>query len=147
MDTSDKDRNNPSYTQVSQDGPYLFSYELTSYNINNGVGSGFTTIVDNVTTHSTYTFKSARVRSPASKMMGVEPVASIVTSPSDAPPIDTTWVVQCGRWEPFNTGITALNNYLSMRHNKKSSAVFADGHVEAVGQDYATNQMYSNPTY
>jgi prepilin-type processing-associated H-X9-DG protein len=80
-------------------------------------------------------------------MMAVEPVASIITGPIDAPPIDTTWVVQCGRWQPFNSGITAVNNYLSIRHSKRSDAVFADGHVEAVGQNYATNQMYSNPTY
>jgi prepilin-type processing-associated H-X9-DG protein len=55
--------------------------------------------------------------------------------------------VQCGRWQPFNTGVTAVNNFLTVRHSKKSDACFADGHVEAVGQNYATNQMYSNPTY
>ena len=147
MDTSDKDRLNPSYSQVNQDGPYFYSYEFTSYNINNGAGSGITTIVDNVTTHKTYTFKSTQVKTPSSKMMGVEPVACVVSGPVDAPPYDTTWVVQCGRWQPFNTAQTALNNYLSIRHGKKSDSVFADGHVEAVGQNYATNMVYSNPSY
>ena len=143
MDISDVDRSNPSYSQVAGQGPYLYSYEFTSYNINNGANAGFTTIID--TANKVYPFKASRVRSPSSKMMAVEPVASI--NAQDAPAIDTTWVVQSGRWEPFNTGLTAVHNYLTVRHNKKSDAVFADGHVEAVGQNYATNQVYSNATY
>jgi prepilin-type processing-associated H-X9-DG protein len=55
--------------------------------------------------------------------------------------------VQCGRWEPFDTAITTVHNFLSVRHGKKSDAGFADGHVEAVDQAKATDQKYSNPTY
>ena len=72
-------------------------------------------------------------------MMGVEPVAALTAN--DAPSRDTTWVAQCGRWEPLSAGGTVIN-YLTLRHNKKSDSVFADGHVEAVGQIYATNRMY-----
>jgi prepilin-type N-terminal cleavage/methylation domain-containing protein/prepilin-type processing-associated H-X9-DG protein len=143
MDQNDKDRSDPRYSQAAGQGPYYYSYEFTSYNINNGANAGFTTIIDNA--NKVYLFKSTQVRSPSSKMMAVEPVASI--NANDAPAIDTTWVVQCGRWQPFNTGVTAVNNFLTVRHSKKSDACFADGHVEAVGQNYATNPMYSNPTY
>ena len=150
MDTSDKDRSNPTYSQVGADGPYLYSYEFTSYNVNGSADLGFTTIIDNVSTHRSYPFKSSMVRSPATKMMGVEPVASIITSPMDEPSIDNqTWVAQCGRWEPFGTTppYTTLNNYLSIRHNKRSDSCFGDGHAEAVGQNYATNYIYSLPSY
>jgi prepilin-type N-terminal cleavage/methylation domain-containing protein/prepilin-type processing-associated H-X9-DG protein len=141
MDTYDVDRT--TYAQAG-DGPYNYSYEFTSYNISAaGANLGFTTIID--LTGKAYTFKSTRVVNPSSKMMAVEPVAAI--KPNDAPAGDTGWVVQCGRWEPFNAAITSVGNYLSLRHSKKSDSAFADGHVEVVGQNYATNQMYSNPTY
>jgi prepilin-type N-terminal cleavage/methylation domain-containing protein/prepilin-type processing-associated H-X9-DG protein len=144
MDNYDLDR--VTYAQAG-DGPYYYSYEFTSYNINNGANLGFTSIID--TAGKIYRFKSTQVRSPSSKMMAVEPVAAL--KPNDEPDIErangSTWVVQCGRWQAFNTAITAPNNYLSVRHSKRSDACFADGHVEAVGQNYATNQMYSNPTY
>ena len=140
MDQNDTFRMNTTY---DPDGPYFYSYEFTSYNINGTTSPGFTTIID--TTGKAYYSKSTAVRNPATKMMGVEPVAALVGN--DAPAIDTGWIVECGRWQPFSTDQTTLNNFLSMRHNKRSDSVFADGHVEAVGQNYATNKMYSLPTY
>jgi prepilin-type processing-associated H-X9-DG protein len=131
----------------SGDGPYFYSYEFTSYNVNNGVSPGFTTIID--TTGKGYYSKSTAVRNPSGKMMAVEPVAAL--KPNDEPPVEgtSTWVVQCGRWQPFGTSppYTTPNNFLSIRHGKKSDAVFADGHVEAVGQNYATNYVYSQANY
>jgi prepilin-type N-terminal cleavage/methylation domain-containing protein/prepilin-type processing-associated H-X9-DG protein len=146
MDQIDTDR--VAHEQnVSPDGPYYYSYEFTSYNISGTANLGFTTIID--LTGKTYYFKSSQVRSPSTKMMAVEPVAALKSN--DEPPIEIsnggTWIVQCGRWEPFNAAITTLNNYLTVRHGKKSDACFADGHVEAVDQTKATDQKYSNPTY
>jgi prepilin-type processing-associated H-X9-DG protein len=40
-----------------------------------------------------------------------------------------------------------LDNFLSIRHNKRSDSAFADGHVEAITQMYATNYVYSLPSY
>jgi hypothetical protein len=65
MDVTDKDRSNPRYSQVNNDGPYLYSYEFTSYNINNGHNLGFTLIVD--LSGNIYRFKSSQVRSPATR--------------------------------------------------------------------------------
>ena len=127
---------------------YLFSYEFTSYNVSAaGANLGITTIID--INGKGFYYKSTNVRNPAGKIMVVEPVASL--TPNDEPAIEaangSTWVVQCGRWEPFNTALTALNNYLTIRHNKRSCATFADGHAEIISQQYATNVMYSEPAY
>jgi prepilin-type N-terminal cleavage/methylation domain-containing protein/prepilin-type processing-associated H-X9-DG protein len=137
-------------TAYDPDGPYYYSYEFTSYNLETATGPspGFTTIVD--TTGKAWYSKSSAVHSPATKMMTVEPVMAL--NPNDAPSIDTGWIGQCGRWEPFGAPATTSpltyttpNNYLSIRHAKKSEAGFADGHVEAVGQDKATNYVWSLP--
>ena len=147
-DQMDKDR--VTYAQAG-DGPYYYSYEFTSYNVTAGVSPGFTTIID--TTGKAMYSKSAAVRNPSGKMMCVEPVAALAPNPNDEPAIEVslgkTWVVQCGRWQPFGTAApyTTPGNFLSVRHAKRSDAVFADGHVEAVGQDKATNYIYSLPTY
>ncbi len=81
-------------------------------------------------------------------MMLVEPNTSL--QPNDAPPIEKalglTWVAQSGRWEPFSsTTTTSPHNFLTIRHNSKSDATFADGHAQSVGQDFATNHNYSLP--
>lgn len=119
---------------------------MVSFNVNNGVGSGLTTIID--LSNKSYPFRSTAVRRPSSKLMVVEPVARLV--PGDEPDIEralgATWVVQCGRFQPFNTAKTGLNNFLSVRHDKRSNSTFADGHAEAVGQNYATNIVYLDPT-
>jgi len=161
MDTYDNDR--VTYAQGAgagfQDGPYLYSYEFTSYNLLGGTGQdmGFTTIIN--LAGQAFTFKTSQVHSPASKMMAVEPVAALNPN-TDEPAIEQqlgrTWVVQCGRWEPFGNNPSSMNpltytgpaNFLSIRHDKKfSDACFADGHVESVGQNYGTNSNYSVPGY
>jgi prepilin-type N-terminal cleavage/methylation domain-containing protein/prepilin-type processing-associated H-X9-DG protein len=144
MDQTDTFRN--SGTTLSPDGPYFYSYEFTSYNLNGTMSPGFTTLID--LNNNAYYSKFTAVHTPSSKMMAVEPVAALAAN--DAPAIDTGWIVECGRWEPFGstppyTGTP--NNFLSIRHSKRSNSCFADGHVEAVGQNYATNYMYSLPTY
>jgi prepilin-type N-terminal cleavage/methylation domain-containing protein/prepilin-type processing-associated H-X9-DG protein len=141
------DRNDTDRIAQAQagDGPYFASYEFNSFNINNGVNNGFTTIID--TSGKGYPFKSTQVRNPAGKLMVVEPTASL--TPKDEPPIEiamgSSWVVQCGRWQAFNTGQTALNNFMSVRHNKRATAAFADGHVALVTQQYATNIVFLRP--
>jgi prepilin-type N-terminal cleavage/methylation domain-containing protein/prepilin-type processing-associated H-X9-DG protein len=145
MDTIDTYRQNMAY---DPDGPYYYSYEFTSYNLQGGTGPnvGFTTIID--LNNVAHYFKTSQVRNPSNKMMAVEPVAAL--NASDAPTYDTGWILQCGRWEPFGTTPPYTppgNNFLSMRHNKRSNSCFADGHAEPVGQNYATNYIYSMPTY
>jgi prepilin-type processing-associated H-X9-DG protein len=132
--------------QQSGDGPYFYSYEFTSWNVNNNVSKGFTTIID--TSNRQWPFKSLSVRNPANKLLLVEPTAALTAN--DEPPLEKAmgvqWVVQSGRWEPYNSAGTTLHNFLTIRHNQKSDAAFADGHVQAVSQLYATNNIYLDPT-
>jgi prepilin-type N-terminal cleavage/methylation domain-containing protein/prepilin-type processing-associated H-X9-DG protein len=145
-DLLDNDR----IAQAQSSQPYFYSYEFTSYNVNGTTSPGLTTIID--AAGKAWYSKASNVKNPSSKLMAVEPTASL--TPKDEPPDEIaqgkTWVVQCGRWEPFGTSppYTTANNFLSVRHGKQmSDACFADGHVQAVGQDYALNYMYSLPTY
>ncbi|HXT13946.1 MAG TPA: prepilin-type N-terminal cleavage/methylation domain-containing protein [Candidatus Angelobacter sp.] len=147
MDQFDKDR----IAQAQANQPYFYSYEFTSYNTTGNTSPGITTIVD--TAGKAWYFKSSYVKNPSGKMMCVEPVATLNTK-TDEPLLEQQlgkhWVVQCGRWEPFGSSApyTTPNNFLSIRHGKqKSDTCFADGHVEAVGQDYAVNYMYSQANY
>jgi len=133
----------------SGDGPYLFSYEITSWNIGDPSGEvlGFTTIISGGV--GSY-FKTTFVHQPSQKMMVVEPVAAL--TPKDEPALEKAlginWVVQCGRFEPFGSSTdTQPNNFLTIRHGNNSDTTFADGHSAAVGQLYATNMMYLNPRY
>jgi prepilin-type N-terminal cleavage/methylation domain-containing protein/prepilin-type processing-associated H-X9-DG protein len=143
MDRIDTWRNQ---TAFNPDGPYAYSYEFTSYNIvaSTSQNVGFTTIVD--TGNKANYFKTSQVRNPSSKMMAVEPVMAL--DGKDNPSIDTGWIGQCGRWEPFGQPpYTTPNNFLTVRHNKRSDSCFADGHTESVGQNYATNYIYSLAGY
>ena len=149
MDRVDQDR--VTYQQGG-DGPYYYSYEFTSYNVTSGRSNpGFTTIIDkSQSPPAVYLSKSTRVHNPAGKMMAVEPVAALNKN-NDEPAVEgtTTWVVQSGRWEPFGKDppYTTPHNFLTVRHGNRSDSCFADGHVEPVGQNYATNYIYSLPSY
>jgi len=137
---------------MSADGPYFYSYEFNSYDLagtTTGSNPGLLTII-NLQNVAAY-FKSSQVHNPSGKLMTVEPVAALNLK-TDEPAIEPgspnpTWVVQTGRWQGFNAAQTGLNNYLSIRHGNRSDATFADGHVEAISQLYATNVAYSLPSY
>ena len=122
---------------------YYYSYEFTSFNVDNGVNHGFTTIMS---AGVQYPFKLTQVRSPASKIMLAEPVALL--KPTDEPSIQaaagSTWVLECGRFQPL-TPSGANNNYLSIRHGGKSDATMGDGHVAVVPPIDSTIAAYLQP--
>ena len=84
MDLYDADR--ITYAQ-SGDGPYYYSYEFTSWNINGGVNPGITTIIDGG--GNAYRFKSTQVRNPAGKIMTVNP--PLPSTPTTSPPSRYKW--------------------------------------------------------
>jgi len=152
LDQNDTYRNGG--TTYEPDGPYIFSYEITSFDINKGAVYGITTIMDNTgkagPVGRAYRFKSTEVHNPANKLMVVEPVMALTLN-EDEPAVEAAsskpdWIGQCGRFQPFNTDVTALDNFLTVRHNQRSTATFIDGHTEVIGQNYATNIMYLEPT-
>ena len=126
--------------------PYYYSYEIVCYNLNGNQNVGFATIVD--TSGRPYYFKANMVKNPSGKFVLAEPVAD-ANNPKDAPPPDSAaardWVVESGRFEPFNASGT-LDNYLTLRHNGNADLTFADGHVEAKPWWFGTNAMNSQPT-
>jgi prepilin-type N-terminal cleavage/methylation domain-containing protein/prepilin-type processing-associated H-X9-DG protein len=137
---NDKDR--VTYAQ-SGDGPYYYSYEFTSWDIT-GTNTGFTTIID--TTGKAHPFKSAEVHLPANKILIAEPVAAENERPPVEVQMGSTWLVQCGRWEPYG-GSGGLNNFLSIRHNGKGADVcYADGHASYILWQTSTNLLYLIPT-
>jgi prepilin-type N-terminal cleavage/methylation domain-containing protein/prepilin-type processing-associated H-X9-DG protein len=144
MDTDDSGRLSVGATAEAGQ-VYDFSYEATSYDILNGKNPGPTAIV---TGGINYNFKSTSVRNPSGKIMIAEPVA--VLKPNDAPAAAISapkpWVVETGRWQPFNGAQTAPDNYLTLRHNGKSDLTFCDGHTEPQSWMVGTNLSYSLPS-
>ena len=142
MDKDDTDR--IKYAQAG-DGPYFYSYEFTSWDIAAGTHHGLTTIIDK--TGGAHYFKSTQVRNPVNKVMVAEPTALL--NPKDEPPIQiqmgSTWVVQCGRWEPYNSSGATLNNFMTVRHNNKAVITYADGHTGMMAGQYATDKLYVQP--
>jgi prepilin-type processing-associated H-X9-DG protein len=56
-------------------------------------------------------------------------------APNDEPALQrnlgSTWVVESGRFQPLNPD-GSDENFLTVRHDGRSDATFADGHIEAV---------------
>ena len=126
---------------------YDYSYEATSYDLTSAkVNPGPTAIVSSGVA---YNFKATAIRNPAGKIMVAEPVA--VLKQTDAPQADITstkpWVVETGRWQPFNSAQSAPDNYLTVRHNGKADLTFCDGHTEPLPWTVGTNFAYSLPSY
>lgn len=126
---------------------YNYSYEATSLNLVNNQNIGFTTIIDKSSPFAAHYFKSSQIRHGSDKIMIAEGAAVIGL---DAPPTDTTWVVQTGRWEGLsgNPPSTPIN-WLTKRHggNKGANVAMGDGHAQYVPWQYGTTQDHVDATY
>jgi prepilin-type processing-associated H-X9-DG protein/prepilin-type N-terminal cleavage/methylation domain-containing protein len=117
-------------------GPYLFSYSMTGYGVDNGDNEGMTSVFDgDVLDPIRYPFKQSSIRNPSQKIMFAEEPGSV--SRDDAPYPDVE-VIQDGRWWPGN-------NPLTRRHNGRANVTFADGHVLAVDWRFGSNLTNSHP--
>jgi len=133
LDVSDIDR----FDQNLPNGPYLFSYSLNGYGLDeNNVNLGMSTVVDTSSgTAVTYPFKQSAVRNPAQKIMLAEEPGS--SSASDNP-VPGGPPISDGRWVPSN--LTGLNgDPLTIRHNGKAIVGFADGHSLPVTPDFGAD--------
>ena len=113
-------------------GPYLYSYSLTSYDVVNGINPGMSSVF---TGGQNLPFKLAGVRNPGQKIMLAEEVAS--NSGSDNP--TGAAVINDGRWMPAN------NDPLTARHGGKGDVTFADFHVEPETYEFGDNITNSEP--
>jgi prepilin-type N-terminal cleavage/methylation domain-containing protein/prepilin-type processing-associated H-X9-DG protein len=125
------------YNYGDTQGPYLFSYSLTGYGLddsgNNSVGISSVAQTQGGTTNF-YPFRASAVRNPALKIMMAEEPGS--TASSDSP--DGVSIIEDGRWIPTSDALT-------IRHGGKADVTFADGHVEPVTPEFGTNIVNSEP--
>jgi prepilin-type N-terminal cleavage/methylation domain-containing protein/prepilin-type processing-associated H-X9-DG protein len=135
VDKYDKDRN----ANTDGNGPYFYSYSMTSYDLNGTVNPGMASIFQGAATSPTsYHFKLGNVKRPASKIMLAEEQAAYRKEDSYAPTDTSLSIINDGRWVPGGDVIT-------IRHNKKGDVAFADGHVEPVTPRFGSDQNNSRP--
>jgi len=147
LDTDDSTR----IAQVTDDnGPYLYSYSLTSYDLTSTVDASGNTQYSNPGMASNFTngpsanppphlpFTLAAVRKPGSKIMLAEEVAS--DSGNDNRTDRNITVINDGRWIPANN-----NNALTARHGGKADVTFADFHVEPETWEFGDDLNNSQP--
>ena len=134
LDTETADR--LTYNYGDSYGPYYFSYSMTGYGLNgDGDNVGMSTVVQTSGgTTTPYHFRESAVRSPATKIMLAEEPGSLRAN--DSP--DGSSLINDGRWIPTSDPIT-------IRHNGKGTAAFADGHVLPITPDFALDPTNSEP--
>jgi prepilin-type N-terminal cleavage/methylation domain-containing protein/prepilin-type processing-associated H-X9-DG protein len=142
------ERNAHNYSDVF--GPYLYSYSFTGYGLspNNqdiGLGDeanpnyGMASVIAGDPAHPiVQLFKESRIMNPSGKIMLAEERGA--SNARENPSTDATAepFITDGRWMPEN-------DYLTLRHNKKADAAFADGHVQSVDWQFGRNITNSRP--
>jgi prepilin-type N-terminal cleavage/methylation domain-containing protein/prepilin-type processing-associated H-X9-DG protein len=116
----------------SVNGPYLYSYSVTSYDVVNGVNPGMTSVF---TGGQDLPFTLAGIRNPSEKIMLAEEAAS--ESPRDNP--TGAGVINDGRWVPAN------HDPLTARHGGNADVTFADFHVAPMPWESGDNLTNSEP--
>jgi prepilin-type N-terminal cleavage/methylation domain-containing protein/prepilin-type processing-associated H-X9-DG protein len=146
LDTDDSERCLEAAADTSKSGPYLYSYSMTSYNLDTttdpNVNPGMSTIYSSGTL---YPFKQSSVRNPVRKIMLAEEVASMDNRdyPENvrevAPYTGGPKVINDGRWVPSE------GDPLTSRHGGKGDVTFADGHVQPETWEFGNDITNSEP--
>ena len=146
MDRDDTARFQQYGTIGSDPGPYMYSYTMTSYDLENGFNPGVTSLfVGPANSAKAYLFKLANVLGPTHKIMLVEEQTSHSPSESYDPRNAAASLIDDGRFQ-------ATGDSISIRHNKRGNVVFVDGHVEGVlpkfwlAQDSQSHYINLDPT-
>src|SRR5262245_51406519 len=122
--------------QNDANGPYYYSYSVTSYDLSGNQCLGMSSIVD--TANAWYPFKFSAIKNPAAKVMIAEEQASRRGyDVSDA----TGEIINDGRW------VATGNDRLTSRHNKKGNVGWADAHVSSITWKAAQDPYNSRPDY
>lgn len=132
LDVDNTERFNQTGAVGSDPGPYMLSYTMTSYDLQNGQCLGMTSIKDASTW---YPFKSSAIKNPAKKLMIVEEQSSYRRGEVSDPAIN---ILNDGRW-------VATGDVLTSRHNKKADVGWADSHVSSVTYKFAQDTSNSRP--
>jgi prepilin-type N-terminal cleavage/methylation domain-containing protein/prepilin-type processing-associated H-X9-DG protein len=126
--------NSARLAQSDDNGPYLYSYSLTSYDVVNGANPGMSSAF---TSGQNLPFKLANVHHPAGKIMLAEEPGS--NAGNDNPDRDNHGVINDGRWMP------ASGDPLTCRHGGKADVTFADFHVEPETYEFGDDIANSEP--
>jgi prepilin-type N-terminal cleavage/methylation domain-containing protein/prepilin-type processing-associated H-X9-DG protein len=102
--------------------PYRYSYSMTSYDLEDDVNPGMSTIITQA--REVYPFKSTQIKNPTAKIMLIEESDDTINDP---------------RWVPSMGSI-------SERHRGRGNINFADGHTDAEFPDFGEDPTNSNPT-
>jgi prepilin-type processing-associated H-X9-DG protein/prepilin-type N-terminal cleavage/methylation domain-containing protein len=126
------DRDDTERVQQSNaaDGPYPYSYTITSV----GKTGGMTSTRDST---GWYPFRQSAIKNPVKKIMVAEEQSSYLRDEVSDPKKN---VVNDGRWAPDNDTLTS-------RHGQKANVGFADGHVAPVKYTFGRDKENSEPTY
>jgi prepilin-type processing-associated H-X9-DG protein/prepilin-type N-terminal cleavage/methylation domain-containing protein len=146
MDRDDTARIQQYGTIGSDPGPYMYSYTMTSYDLENTFNPGVTSLfVGPANGAKAYFFKLSSVLGPTHKIMLVEEQTSHSPSESYDPGNSAASLIDDGRFQ-------ATGDSISIRHNKRGNVVFVDGHVEPVlpkfwlAQDSQSHYINLDPT-
>jgi len=118
-------------TMRDANGPYFYSYSLTSYDLQNGINVGMASINDG----RWHPFKSTSIKNSAKKIMLAEEQTSL--RPGEVSDV-SAGVINDGRWVP-------PGDVLTSRHGKKGNVSFADGHATAVTWRFGLDRANSRP--
>jgi prepilin-type N-terminal cleavage/methylation domain-containing protein/prepilin-type processing-associated H-X9-DG protein len=128
MDRDDSER-------IAEGAPYyLYSYTLLSYSLNGTINLGMSSVIE--LSGAVHLFKLSSVKGPSHKIMLAEEKAT--HKPGDAWEIpDNGAVVNDGRFAAGGApgsgpGNGWVGDDITVRHNKRGTVVFADGHCEPV---------------
>jgi prepilin-type N-terminal cleavage/methylation domain-containing protein/prepilin-type processing-associated H-X9-DG protein len=132
LDLNDKER-----AQIADgNGPYLYSYTMTSYDLEGAANPGMTSIFSG---NRAYYFRMAGVRRPAGKIMLAEEQTAHAAGESYRPGDYGLSIINDGRW-------LASGDSITVRHEGKGDAAFADGHVEPVLPRFWLDENNSRPS-
>jgi prepilin-type N-terminal cleavage/methylation domain-containing protein/prepilin-type processing-associated H-X9-DG protein len=128
MDRDDTERN---AENTDGQGPYLYSYTLTSLD-SGGVNHGMTLVKDK-SSGAVRRFKLAQVKNPVNKIVIMEEQATKKPGEAFDP---TANVLNDGRYAP---GASGTGDAPTIRHSKKCDVGFTDGHVMSVPAAFGRN--------
>ena len=119
-------------------GPYNYSYSLTSLDLSGTRNLGMASIFQGTVANATpYLYRISSVVRPTDKIMFAEEQ----TTHKKGESIDvggTSSIINDGRWVPPGDNIT-------LRHNKRGDVTFADSHVGTITPQLADNPLYHDP--
>jgi prepilin-type N-terminal cleavage/methylation domain-containing protein/prepilin-type processing-associated H-X9-DG protein len=125
----DKDDSERVAENTDGQGPYLYSYTLTS--IDSGTVNHGMTLTKNRTSGQVLAFKMAQVKNPTGKIVIMEEQATHKPGEAFDPTVN---VLNDGRYAP-NAGQTG--DAPTIRHQKRCDVGFVDGHAMSVKPDFA----------